>query len=276
MSQANEALAADTEVEKTEEQQQPEPKGLMETQPRTEEDVSQETNEPAPHLEQAPTEDNDDEGPYERPDWFPDKFWEDDGPDLEKMAASYNELEKKFHKGDHKTPEKYDKSIVEKAGIPDDDPLVSFFDDWAKKNGLTQSAYDEITNQFLSQAQGQQESIDLDVKQQKALLGTNADEIIKGNIGWSDSLLRKGIISEEERDEIDIWGGTAIGQKLLIKMRNLAGDSITIPTRTETPELPESEDDFKAETSKMMKDTRYGTDPAYTKSVEKRFYERYK
>ena len=54
MSQSNEALAAEQPVEQ-EEQQQPEPQGLMETQPRN---VSQETTEQPgdiPHLE--PSED---------------------------------------------------------------------------------------------------------------------------------------------------------------------------------------------------------------------------
>ena len=32
---------------------------------------------------------------YERPDWFPEKFWDEkDGPNIENMAKSINHLEK--------------------------------------------------------------------------------------------------------------------------------------------------------------------------------------
>ena len=45
---------------------------------------------------------DDDDGPLERPDYYPAKFWDEDGPDVEKLAKSYAELEKKFKSGKHK------------------------------------------------------------------------------------------------------------------------------------------------------------------------------
>ena len=34
---------------------------------------------------------------YERPDWFPEKFWDEkDGPNIENMAKSISHLEKKL------------------------------------------------------------------------------------------------------------------------------------------------------------------------------------
>ena len=48
--------------------------------------------------EDAPIEDDDDE-PFERPDYYPEKFWDEDGPDVEKLAKSYAELEKAFKQG---------------------------------------------------------------------------------------------------------------------------------------------------------------------------------
>ena len=36
---------------------------------------------------------------FERPDYFPEKFWDKkDGPDVEGIAKGYTELEKAFHK----------------------------------------------------------------------------------------------------------------------------------------------------------------------------------
>jgi hypothetical protein len=55
---------------------------------------------------------DDDDGPLERPDYYPAKFWDEDGPDVEKLAKSYAELEKKFKSGKHKAPEQYDISSL--------------------------------------------------------------------------------------------------------------------------------------------------------------------
>ena len=273
MSQSNEALAAEQPVEQ-EEQQQPEPQGLMETQPRNvSQETSEEDKEPISHLEGEETEEDE---KYERPDWFPEKFWEEDGPDLEKMAQSYTELEKKFSQGKHKAPDNYDTEVLSKAGIGEDDELATFFNSWAKENGVSQAAYESMIGKVLEMGGAQSQQAQFTVEQEKKTLGANADEIIKSNIQWADSLERKGIISEEERDEIDIWGGTAAGQRLMQKVRAMTGDMVSIPTTTASMDLKQSEEDFKVAMQTKMSDPRYGTDQAYTRSVEREFEERYK
>ena len=43
---------------------------------------------------------------YERPDDFPTKFWDEkEGPDIENLVKSYNNLEKKLSEGRPKAPE---------------------------------------------------------------------------------------------------------------------------------------------------------------------------
>ena len=273
MSQSNEALAAEP-VEQ--EQQQPEPQGLME-QARQENPVSHETTEQPgdiPHLE--PDADAEPDGPYERPDWMPEKFWDDDGPDLEKMAESYNNLEKKFSQGKHKAPEKYDVAFMEEAGIQADDELATYFTGWAKDNGISQAAFEDLAGKVLAMGGETAEAETMSLAQEKKMLGDNADEIIKSNLTWADGLLNKGIISEEELNEIDIWGGTAVGARLLQKVRAMTGENVTIPTTTAYSAAKEGEDDFKSRMNNMMADPRYGTDAAYTRSVEKEYEERYK
>ena len=88
--------------------------------------------------------------------------------------------------------------------------------------------------------------------EEKRLLGKNADAILKSNLDWADGMARKGIFNEDEINELDILGGTAVGSKLVVKLRNLMGDKVNIPTRLETPELKESEDEFKAETNRYF------------------------
>lgn len=274
MSQSNEALAAEP-VEQ--EQQQPEPQGLME-QARQDNPVSHETNEQPgdiPHLE--PEEDAEPDGPYERPDWMPEKFWDDDGPDLEKMAESYNNLEKQFSQGKHKAPQdgKYDTEFLGDS-VAQDDQLLTFFTGWAKDNGISQAAFESLAGQVVEMGQSSAEEETTSLAQEKKMLGDNADEIIKSNLTWADGLLNKGIISKDELNEIDIWGGTAVGARLLQKVRAMTGENVTIPTTTAYSAEKEGEDDFKSRINGMMADPRYGTDPSYTRAVEKEFEDRYK
>jgi hypothetical protein len=274
MSQSNEALAAEP-VEQ--EQQQPEPQGLME-QARQENPVSHETNEQPgdiPHLE--PDADAEPDGPYERPDWMPEKFWDDDGPDLEKMAESYNNLEKQFSQGKHKAPAdgKYNTEFLGDS-VPQDDQLLTFFTGWAKDNGISQAAFESLAGQVVEMGQSSAEAETTSLAQEKKMLGENADEIIKSNLTWADGLMNKGIISEEELNEIDIWGGTAVGARLLQKVRSMTGENVTIPTTTAYSASKESEDDFRNRMNAKMTDPKYGTDPSYTRAVEKEFEDRYK
>ena len=274
MSQSNEALAAEP-VEQ--EQQQPEPQGLME-QARQDNPVSHETNEQPgdiPHLE--PDADAEPDGPYERPDWMPEKFWDDDGPDLEKMAESYNNLEKQFSQGKHKAPAdgKYNTEFLGDS-VPQDDQLLTFFTGWAKDNGISQAAFESLAGQVVEMGQSSAEAETTSLAQEKKMLGENADEIIKSNLTWADGLMNKGIISEEELNEIDIWGGTAVGARLLQKVRSMTGENVTIPTTTAYSASKESEDDFRNRMNAKMTDPKYGTDPSYTRAVEKEFEDRYK
>jgi hypothetical protein len=276
MSQANEALAADDTV-KTEEQQQPEPQGLMD-EARQNEPVSEETNEQPgdiPHLE--PQEEVDDDGPYERPEWYPDKFWDDDGPNLEKLTEAYTNLEKQFHQGKHKAPEggKYNTEFLGDS-VPQDDALLTFFSGWAKDNGISQAAFEGLAGKVMEMGGANAEAETLSIAQEKKMLGENADEIIKSNITWANGLVNKGIISKDELDEIDIWGGTAVGARLLQKVRAMTGENVNIPTTTAYEAGKESEDDFRSRINQKMADPKYGTDPAYTRSVEKEFEDRYK
>ena len=262
MSQSEQAVA--------EQQQQPE-QSLMSSVEVSNETNDEIGNESIPHMDNVEGED---EGPYERPDWMPEKFWAEDGPDLEAMANSYQELEQKFHQGKHKAPEKYDTKVLEDFGLSDD-PLANFYTDWAKNNGISQAAFEDLAQQFLSSADAQNQNYQVEIAQEKKALGANADEIIQSNIQWADSLVQKGIISQEERGELDIWGGTAAGQRLMQKMRAMQGDMVQIPTNlADSP--AQSEDDFKTEMRSKMADPRYGSDPAYTRGVEREFEQRYR
>lgn len=209
-----------------------------------------------------PTEDAD---PAERPDWFPEKFW-NDGPDIENLVKSYSELQKKFSQGKHKAPEQYDDSILRDANIADDDELATVYKDWAKRNGISQDAFEELAQQFVQMAGAEAEAEQVSYQEEYAKLGANADQVIKSMTEWAQSLVRKGVWSEDDFNEFKIMGGTAQGLKALQKIRSYYGDR-AIPVSVEPVDgLPSKE-----ELTAMVAKPEYATDPSYRAKVEKYF-----
>jgi len=88
----------------------------------------------------------------DRPEWMPENFWDDkDGPDLEALAKSYQEMRAKMSSGKHKAPKdgNYDISNLVDHGVEDDDPLLNEFKGFAKENGLSQDQFDQITQMLM-------------------------------------------------------------------------------------------------------------------------------
>ena len=103
----------------------------------------------------------DDDEPIDRPDYYPEKFWDEDGPDVEKLAKSYAELEKAFRSGKHKAPEgDYDVSDLVDRGLDLEDPAVAVYQDWAKTYGVSQKAFEELAGQILEMNGEQAEDIE--------------------------------------------------------------------------------------------------------------------
>ena len=251
------------------------PDGLMAAAALDQEKAVEEDETIEHRADAEPTEEPEEPEIYERPEWFPEKFWDEkEGPDLENIVKSYEELQKKFSQGQHKAPKEYNTEVLTEAGYEADDPLVSTYLDWAQKYGVNQAAFDELAGSITSMAGEDMAAVELDLQREREALGPNADEILKSNINWADSLQRKGVISEEERAELNIWGGSAIGQRLMQKVRSMTGDMSKIPI-ADVAEAGASEDDFKRSMQSKMADPRYGNDMAYTRGVEREFEQRY-
>jgi hypothetical protein len=255
-----EGLMAQAQVE-AEDNQQPEESTISHIKPE----------EGPASLDDVTVAGEDEELEFSRPDWYPDKFWsDDDGPDLENLVKSYNELQKKFSQGKHKAPEAYDDSLFKDANIPDDDPLLSTYRDWAKDNGISQSAFDELANSFIAMAQQEEESAEISFKEEHAKLGPNADATIKSMTDWAQGLVRKGVWSEGDFEEFKIMGGTAQGLKALQKVRSYYGDRPIPVDMTPVDGAPSKE-----ELNAMVGKPEYQTDPAFRAKVEKMFEQVY-
>lgn len=207
---------------------------------------------------------------FTKPETFPEKFWhEKDGPDVEGLAKAYGELEKRFHSGNGKAPKEYSLDNIKELGFAEDDPVVDAFKEWSKTNNVPQDAFDELAGKIAGMGMQAQQDEEIHIKEEKTKLGENADNIINSNVKWGRGLVNKGMLSEDDYNELEVWGGTASGQRLLNKFRGMMGER-EIPTATVEGQRMDEE-----ELKSLVADPRYGTDERFRKDVERKFVEYY-
>ena len=213
----------------------------------------------------APEEDD---GPLERPDWWPENFWKKDNsePDLEGIAKSWMDLRKQISQGKHKPPEggNYDTAVF--GDIPEDDPVRSHVLGWAKEYGISQAAFDKLVGDVVAMGGDQQVQAQRSLAEEKAALGPNADAIINGMTDWARGLVRKGVWGKDDFEEFKVFGGTAKGILALSKLRE-AYEGTRIPKESVPVEGAPSKEELYA----MVGDPKYQSDPAYRAKVEKLF-----
>lgn len=247
MAEENQGLMANTEVEETQEEIKDE--GMATANP---EDI---------------VEGEDLEGvEYERPDEFPTKFWDEkEGPDIENLVKSYNNLEKKLSEGRPKAPDEYDVSALE--NIDPEDPLLVDYTAWAKENGVPQEAFIDLAKKFVDMGYQSEQEAKVDMEKERALLGENANEIIQSNIRWGKGLVSKGVFTEEDYAELEVLGGTANGTRVIQKLRQMQGEK-DIPIVAIAGNQMDKEELFA-----RVADPRYQSDPAFRRQTEKMFEE---
>jgi hypothetical protein len=218
------------------------------------------------HLQQP-----EDDGPLERPDWWPENFWKKDEsePDLEALAKSWTDLRKQISQGKHKAPEDGNYDWKAFGETPEDDPVRGHVSTWAKEYGVSQAALDALVGPIIEMGGEQQQQVKFDAAAEKKALGPNADTIIKGMTQWASGLVQKGVWGADDFEEFKVMGGTANGIKALMKLRE------TYEGRIPTQSAPIDGAPSKAELNQMVADPKYKTDPAYRQKVERLFQQVY-
>ena len=204
-----------------------------------------------------------------KPEWLPDRFWDDDkGADYEGLAKSQDELYKKLRGGKHQAPEDgtYDLKFLNDS-IAEDDALLTNFKKVAADRGLTQDDFEQIVTMVQENMPEEQteEDAKFDREQELQKLGPNGEDIINGHVKWAQSMVDRGAWTADDFEEFKVWGGTAAGIKALTKLRQYYGEK-TIPVNV-TPDggdIP-TKDDLQA----MIADPKYNTDPSYRQKVYK-------
>jgi len=211
-----------------------------------------------------------DDGPLERPDFWPEKFWKKDAnePDLEGISKSYQELEKQFRSGKHKPPEG-GKYSLEPTGLNADDPVVQSYMGWASKYGISQQAFEDLAKDIVGITGNQVEEVQRTIQQERQALGPNAEAIINNMATWGRGMVQKGIWSKEDFEEFKVWGGTAKGIQALMKLRETYEGRVPIQT------APQEDSISDEELQEMVASPEYKKNAAYRAKVEKLFEKRY-
>jgi hypothetical protein len=92
--------------------------------------------------------------PTERPDYVPEKFWKDDeGLQIENLAKSYGELERKLHETGKIAPENYEIRPPEGVKLDEDESFLSDEDiELFKELGLNNEQAQKVTDYYWENA----------------------------------------------------------------------------------------------------------------------------
>ena len=199
------------------------------------------------------------------PEWMPENFLKDGRPDYEALAKSWRDLRGKISKGAHNAPAdgKYNLSAFGEKG--EENPIGQTLAGWAKENGISSAAFEELTSKISAQAQEIMGADMVDPKAEMAKLGPNANAVVNGMVDWARGLVNKGVWSKDDFEEFKIMGGTARGLQALVKIREAYEGRV--PIESAPVDGAPSKDELYA----MVNDPKYRSDPAYRQKVERLF-----
>ena len=239
---------------------------LLNTQAQEEtttEEAPMRATEPTP--DELATQEAAEEEQIERPDYYPEKFWDEDGPDIEKLAKSYNELQKQFSQGKHKVPEDgYDIQGLVDQGADPEDAMLGEYQAWAKENGVSQAAFEQLAEKYLSM-NGQIQEVEQRTRQEEmSKLGENANE----KISMAERLLTKAPLTNNEREAMANSLNSAEAINAFLKYhQSLTNEGIPVQPMAEKPQMTQA--DLEA----AIADPRWLTDAAYRSKFEKQWME---
>lgn len=220
--------------------------------------------------EAAPAEEK-----FEYPEYFPKQFQGKDGlPMMEEFSKSYNDMRKIISQGRHKAPEDGNYKIEGLSEEQMQSEQTKALLDFAKDNSLSQQQFDNFLGlaQHLT-AEGSGELTDAQKEQiraeELAALGPNGEAIVKDIATWANGFVQKGILSEEDFNELKIMVGTAAGVKVMQKIRSSYEGKIPLVNNATAGQKS------KAELEQMVSDPRYNTDPAYREQVWNEYQNHY-
>ena len=209
----------------------------------------------------------------DRPENIPENFWNTASGEVEtdKLAQAYSDLRAKMDSGRHKAPKdgKYDFSAHPDLIGEEDDELLGSFTEVLKDEGISQDGADKLLKLWSETSGLIDDEVKKTVAEQRELLGRNGDKIIESTENWLQKMHSSGVINDVELEAVANSANDARVVIALNKIRR-SYNEMDVPSMTTAVESG-AVDAFQLQS--MMSDPRYGTDMAYTKTVENQWYE---
>jgi len=237
---------------------------------------------------QEPVQATEKEQEVSRPEYVPEKFWDNDRNEIkvEELSASYNSLEKKLgmrtdelskqirtdieQEAKTSIPEKYEivlPEIPEEVNIEvnEDQELLKEWSNICKENNLSQDVFNRGVNAFVNN-----EIAGLpNLKSEMEELGDNAKSRLEAAELWT-----KKYLSNEAYDAMSKLASTAEGVKAIEEIMNIT-KSKPLPNANTVVDAELEETDLRS----MMNDPRYydpsKRDEAYYNRVTKLYEKKY-
>ena len=231
-----------------------------------------------------------------RPDYLPEKFWnaEEGSPNLEGMAKSYSELEKKFSQrasslkeelqaelaqeraeGVPESADGYEMTMPEIPNMPEgwdvemqnDDPMLQWWRETAHSQGMTQEQFQDGVNKYFDLHFGSLPDRDAELQ----ILGENAQARIDRVDMWLNANLDEG-----EYNAIADFAVTADAIQVLEKIIGIQQSEPDLSGFAGEPTMGNTSED---KLRQMMDDPRYWKqgeiDDAYRAEVTKAWQKHY-
>jgi len=213
--------------------------------------------------EDASFEDASTDEALERPDYYPQKFWDDDGPDVEKLARSYAELEKAFKSGKHKAPENgYVLDDLVDRGLDAEDPQLGVYQEWAQKYGVSQKAFEELAGSIMEMNGDAEAEMQYDQQQEMQKLGAKAQE----KISYLERHITKAALNPAERSALSLGLNNADSINAMVKfIQGYTNEGIPTEPVVSTPEMN------VGDLRQAISDPRWQSDPVWRTKIEQQW-----
>jgi len=195
-------------------------------------------------------------GEGESPEWFKSNKY----ATIADQAQAYNGLESKLGSFTGAPKDGYETVIPEglNVEIPDGDPLMENFNEWAQSAGLSQDAHSELLGVYINNIVGSQPNMEDEMKR----IGPDASQRIQDMVQWG-----KGNLDEKEFETLQSMATTADGFQLLERMKSFSRE-----TQVSAPDTAQPVNTVTKEALyDLMKDERYQSSPAYRDEVKQKF-----
>ena len=139
---------------------------------------------------------------------------------------------------------------------------MGIYKEWAKDNGVSQKAFEELAQAVLSTAQEGQEEMTVNHQEEMNKLGERAQEKIQ----MAERLLVKAPLSNNEREAMSNSLNSADSINAFLKYHQaITNENIPIQSAPSTPEMT------RGDLESAIADPRWQTDSAWRGKIEKQW-----